>query len=78
MDRRTITAVEAAEYLGVSKDLIYNMVKVGQLPFIRIGRRILFRVETLECWMQNQEMQCQSDSSTANPDGPNLSVLLKQ
>lgn len=78
MNRRTITVVEAAEYLGVSKDLVYNMVKVGQLPFIRIGRRVLFRVETLERWMQNQEMQCQNTSPTADQDEPNLSVLFNQ
>lgn len=29
IERRTMTVQETAAYLGVSKDLIYNMVKTG-------------------------------------------------
>ncbi|UAT32522.1 helix-turn-helix domain-containing protein [Bacillus badius] len=61
MERQTMTAQETADYLGVSKDLVYNMVKTGELPAVRIGRRILFRREALERWMQMQEMKGQTE-----------------
>ncbi|MDM5310349.1 helix-turn-helix domain-containing protein [Peribacillus frigoritolerans] len=57
IERRTMTVQETAAYLGVSKDLIYNMVKTGELPAVKLGRRILFRKEVLERWMQAQEMK---------------------
>ncbi|WP_223662895.1 helix-turn-helix domain-containing protein [Pseudobacillus badius] len=61
IERQTMTAQETADYLGVSKDLVYNMVKTGELPAVRIGRRILFRREALERWMQMQEMKGQTE-----------------
>lgn len=60
IERQTMTVQETATYLGVSKDLIYNMVKTGELPAIKLGRRILFRKEVLERWMQSQEMNVET------------------
>lgn len=60
--RQTMTVQETAEFLGVSRDLIYNMVKTGELPAVRIGRRILFRNEALERWLRTQEMKGQTEA----------------
>lgn len=62
IERQTMTVQETATYLGVSKDLIYSMVKTGELPAVKLGRRILFRKEVLERWMQSQEMQAQPET----------------
>jgi excisionase family DNA binding protein len=56
MDRQTITVKEAASYIGVSKDLVYQLVREGKLPHVKVGRRILFRKEVLDRWMNNQEV----------------------
>ncbi|MFD6210204.1 helix-turn-helix domain-containing protein [Peribacillus frigoritolerans] len=56
IERQTITVQETAAYLGISKDLVYAMAKAGELPAVKIGRRILFRKESLDRWMQAQEM----------------------
>lgn len=53
--RATLTVREAAERLGVHEDTIYNMVKAKQIPHVRARRRILFRAETLDSWMSQQE-----------------------
>lgn len=53
--RKTITAKEAAEYLGVSYWLLLEKVKRGNLPCIRVGKRVLFRLESLDQWMDEQE-----------------------
>lgn len=55
MQRQTITVKEAAEYIGISKDLVYQLVRENQLPHLKLKRRILFRKTVLDKWMQNQE-----------------------
>ncbi len=50
-----MTTLELANFIGVSKDLIYQMVRENKLPFVRIGRRILFRKEAIVLWMNHEE-----------------------
>ncbi len=53
--RATITAREAAKYLNISYWLVLELVKRKEIPAIHAGRRVLFRVETLDRWMDEQE-----------------------
>ncbi|WP_374187294.1 helix-turn-helix domain-containing protein [Priestia aryabhattai] len=55
MNRQTVTVKEASTYIGVSKDLIYQLVKENKLPHLKLGRRILFRKNSLDTWMLEQE-----------------------
>lgn len=55
MQRKTITAQEAADYIGVHIDTIYTMVRQKEIPHIRVRRRILFKTDTLDAWMNDQE-----------------------
>lgn len=52
-----MTANEAAKYIGISYWLLLDMAKKNEIPVIRCGRRKLFRKETLDRWMSNQETQ---------------------
>lgn len=52
--RTTLTVMEAATYLGVSPDLIYLLVREGKIIHFRLGRRILFKKEELDKWVQSQ------------------------
>jgi excisionase family DNA binding protein len=56
-ERVTMSAREAAKYLGISYWLILEMVKRGQINAIHAGARVLFRKETIDNWIRNQEMQ---------------------
>ncbi|MES5942824.1 MULTISPECIES: excisionase family DNA-binding protein [unclassified Bacillus cereus group] len=58
MERSTLTAREAAIYLGVSIDLVYKESIYGSLPCVRIGKRKIFRKEALDRWMTSQELRC--------------------
>ena len=40
-DRLVLTVVEAAELLKIGRSCAYEAVRNGQLPVIRLGRRIL-------------------------------------
>ncbi|MEH6985809.1 helix-turn-helix domain-containing protein [Priestia megaterium] len=55
MDKQTISVKEAASYIGISKDLVYQLVRESKLPHLRLSRRILFRKEALNEWLLTQE-----------------------
>lgn len=58
---RVLNVKEAAEYLGISDKLIYQLCAEKVLPHIQAGGlsstkpRILFRQSTLDRWLQEQE-----------------------
>ncbi|HDR7911768.1 DNA-binding protein [Bacillus cereus] len=56
MNRQTLNVQEIANYIGVSRDLIYKMVRTNEIPFIRIGKRLLFRKESIDKWLLSQEL----------------------
>jgi excisionase family DNA binding protein len=58
--RKTVTAQEVADYIGVHLDTIYTMVRQKEIPHFRVRRRILFSLETIDAWMHEQEQKsCQ-------------------
>ena len=46
--RWTVTVTEAANLLGISRSLAYELVARRELPSIRLGRRLVIPVEQLE------------------------------
>ena len=46
--RLCITVPEAAEMLGISRNFGYELVKRGELPVIRFGKRLLIPRVALE------------------------------
>lgn len=40
-EKLVLTVEEAGELLGVSRPHAYKLVKLGQLPVIRLGRRLV-------------------------------------
>jgi excisionase family DNA binding protein len=49
VDRLVLTVAEAADRLGISSDLAYDLVARGELPSLRLGRRIVIpRIALLE------------------------------
>ncbi len=52
-ERLTYTVEEAAEKLGISRPVAYQAVNRGDIPVIRIGRRILVPVAALEKLLAN-------------------------
>lgn len=44
----TLTVEEAAQALGISRTLAYEAARTGELPTVRIGRRLLVPRAALE------------------------------
>lgn len=49
--RTTLTVEEIAIYLGLSKDMIYKLVRGKRIPHVRVGSRILFKRESIDKWL---------------------------
>lgn len=65
----TMTAQEAAKYLGISYWLILEMTKQNKIPFIACGSRKLFRKAALDKWMEEQEKKTSTVENTENQYG---------
>ena len=46
-----MTVKETADYIGISRGTVYNMVKANQIPHVKIGGKILFHRETIDKWL---------------------------
>ena len=44
----TFTVTEAARALGISRGLAYEMVKTGEIPSVRVGKRLVVPRRALE------------------------------
>lgn len=55
MEKATMPTKPAARYLGVSYWKLLELAKAGEVPHIRVGGRILFRRESLNKWLEQQE-----------------------
>lgn len=55
MIRKTLTVTDVANLLGVSSYTIYNMVRDDQIPYIKVRTRILFRLESINAWIDQME-----------------------
>ncbi len=48
--RRTLTVMEAGRILGISRGCAYEAARLGQIPTVRIGRRLLVPRAALARW----------------------------
>ena len=62
MQKRAISIPEAAETLGIGVSKAYEAANSGEIPTIRIGKRILVPVAALERMLE----RVTSDSSNDN------------
>jgi excisionase family DNA binding protein len=46
-DRLVYTVVEAAGLLGVARSTMYELVRVGEVPAVRVGRRVFVTAPTI-------------------------------
>jgi excisionase family DNA binding protein len=51
-DRLLIDARTAARMLGVSPRTLWKLTDIGELPHVRIGRRVLYCPQQLLAWIE--------------------------
>ena len=52
IERKTLTITEASKALGVSRNKAYEAARRGEIPTIKIGKRILVPLAALERMLQ--------------------------
>jgi excisionase family DNA binding protein len=52
MEKRLLSIIEAAEWLGISQSFLYKLVESEAIPHIRLGRAIRFDINKLEEWLR--------------------------
>ena len=60
LKRKVLTIPEVSEYLRVSRQTIYRMLKRGDIPAFRIGGDWRFNVEDLGHWIENESQARES------------------
>ena len=55
MIRGCLTVRETAEYLGVKPCTVYEWTRLGILPHVRIQRRVLYRLKSLDRFLESRE-----------------------
>ena len=67
-DPQLLNIFEAAEFLGVSADTLYERVKSGRVPHIRLWRgqsrtSIRFTEGLLRSWLEERTVQARAENS---------------
>lgn len=68
LDRLTYTVEEAATVIGISRSLAYEAVARGEIPHLRVGRRVLIPRGWLEEWIGGASAG--GAPGTADPNSP--------
>jgi hypothetical protein len=51
-NRLAISVSETADAMGISRFLVMELIRTGNLPCKRLGRRIIIPVEALDEWLK--------------------------
>jgi len=60
-EKQLLDTKEAAEYLGISRNTLYEWVIQNKVPFIKVGRLVKFRKEDLEEWLKKRTQEEKKD-----------------
>lgn len=56
---------DAAQMLSVSPRTLYNWTRAGLIPYVKIGRTVLYRVADLEDWLSRQSRRAPGEEGGA-------------
>lgn len=54
---RLLTAAEAGRFLGYSESTIRNKASLGEIPFVKLGTALRFRLSELESWVEQLDAE---------------------
>ena len=67
MQKRTYSVEEAAKFLGIGRSAAYQAVRTGEIPAIRIGRRLLIPILALEQMLLVEKITTSETQINADP-----------
>ena len=60
MKEQLLTVKDLAEYLQVSKSLVYKWVHYGFVPYVKVGSLLRFNATQIENWIKKREKRGRS------------------
>lgn len=55
MEKLIVTVKELAPLLDTTPGVIYRMVKKGEMPYRKIGRKTVFSLERIKKWLEGED-----------------------
>lgn len=56
-----LTVEEVADYLNYAKASIYGLVHKKDLPYIKTGKKILFKKKDIDSWIEDRKVKTKSE-----------------
>ena len=53
--KTALSIEEAADYTGIGRNTLRNLVEWGKLPVLKVGRKVLIKIYILEKFMEVNE-----------------------
>ena len=53
LEKRTYNALEVAAMLGISKSKVYDLVRQGVIPSLKLGSRVVIPTQKFDEWLDN-------------------------
>ena len=53
LEKRTYNAVEVAAMLGISKSKVYDLIRQGVIPSLKLGSRVVIPKSRFDEWVDN-------------------------
>lgn len=53
LEKRTYNALEVAAMLGISKSKVYDLVRQGVIPSLKLGSRVVIPKQKFDEWLDN-------------------------
>ena len=60
-----LTPDEAADYLGMAIQTVYNKASLGELPSKKLGRLLRFRLSELNRWIDEEDARARAARAAA-------------
>lgn len=64
-ERLTFTVAETARLLGIARNTAYDRVRTGEIPVLRLGRRLLVPKRALERLLEESSFPQRQASSSS-------------
>lgn len=69
VDKLCLNAAEFSEMTGISLSLIRKLTRGGEIPHIKVGRRILYPLTGIEDWLKIHTIGVKPHSKASDSHG---------
>ena len=57
MESGLLTKVDIEAYLRIGRRTLDRLIKAREIPFLKLGRRVLFKKADVEAWLETKRVK---------------------